>query len=104
MTYSPTAFPQDPFEQPRQRLLRGRRLGGDVDDDEEEDDDNDVEEVAVEVDPWTALEEAEARLRDYERREDQLKRNHMDEYHELKEKHNDRVESLLSKLSDANLK
>ncbi|XP_037788628.1 uncharacterized protein LOC119584199 [Penaeus monodon] len=101
---SPCLSSKDPFEQPRQRLLRGRRLGGDGDDDEEEDDDNDVEEVAVEVDPWTALEEAEARLRDYERREDQLKRNHMDEYHELKEKHNDRVESLLSKLSDANLK
>lgn len=101
---SPCLSSKDPFEQPRQRSLRGRRLGGVGDEDEDEDDDNDVEEVAVEVDPWTALEEAEARLRDYERREDQLKRNHMDEYHELKEKHNDRVESLLSKLSDANLK
>ncbi|XP_069983236.1 protein quick-to-court isoform X3 [Penaeus vannamei] len=101
---SPCLSSKDPFEQPRQHSLRGRRLGGVGDEDEDEDDDNDVEEVAVEVDPWTALEEAEARLRDYERREDQLKRNHMDEYHELKEKHNDRVESLLSKLSDANLK
>lgn len=108
-TFSHTLLSQDPFEQPRQRSLRGRRLGGHHDDGDDDDvdedvDDNDVEEVAVEVDPWTALEEAEARLRDYERREDQLKRNHMDEYHELKEKHNDRVESLLSKLSDANLK
>ncbi|XP_042894146.1 serine-rich adhesin for platelets-like isoform X4 [Penaeus japonicus] len=106
---SPCLSSKDPFEQPRQRSLRGRRLGGHHDDGDDDDvdedvDDNDVEEVAVEVDPWTALEEAEARLRDYERREDQLKRNHMDEYHELKEKHNDRVESLLSKLSDANLK
>ncbi|XP_042223444.1 location of vulva defective 1-like isoform X6 [Homarus americanus] len=79
---------QDPFEASR-GSLRGRR----VDEDEDE------------VDPWTAVEETEARLREeYERREDQLKRNHMDEYHELKEKHNDRVEALLSKLSDANLK
>lgn len=57
------------------------------------------------MDAWTALEEAEVRLREeFDRREEQLKRNHMDEYHELKEKHNDRVEVLLSKLSDANLK
>ncbi|XP_042223440.1 uncharacterized protein LOC121867523 isoform X2 [Homarus americanus] len=85
---SPCLSSRDPFEASR-GSLRGRR----VDEDEDE------------VDPWTAVEETEARLREeYERREDQLKRNHMDEYHELKEKHNDRVEALLSKLSDANLK
>ncbi|KAK8742557.1 hypothetical protein OTU49_001956 [Cherax quadricarinatus] len=85
---SPCLSSRDPFEASR-GSLRGPRI------DEDED----------EVDPWTVVEETEARLREeYERREDQLKRNHMDEYHELKEKHNDRVESLLSKLSDANLK
>lgn len=79
---------QDPFEASR-GSLRGQRIDEDGD----------------EADPWAVVEETEARLREeYERREDQLKRNHMDEYHELKEKHNDRVEALLSKLSDANLK
>ncbi|XP_064102583.1 protein quick-to-court-like isoform X5 [Macrobrachium nipponense] len=86
---SPCLSSRDPFEA-SQNSLRDRPT-------DEEDDE--------EVDPWTAVEETEARLREeYERREDQLKRNHMDEYHELKEKHNDRVEALLSKLSDANLK
>ena len=67
--------------------------------------DRPIDEDDVDVDPWSAVEETEVRLHEeYERREDQLKRNHMDEYHELKEKHNDRVEALLSKLSDANLK
>ncbi|XP_068214627.1 protein quick-to-court isoform X10 [Palaemon carinicauda] len=88
---SPCLSSRDPFEA-SQNSHRGRRT------DEEEDDEE-------EVDPWAAVEETEARMREeYERREDQLKRNHMDEYHELKEKHNDRVEALLSKLSDANLK
>ncbi|XP_066950574.1 protein quick-to-court isoform X26 [Macrobrachium rosenbergii] len=86
---SPCLSSRDPFEA-SQNSLRDRPT-------DEEDDE--------EVDPWTAVEETEARLREeYERREDRLKRNHMDEYHELKEKHNDRVEALLSKLSDANLK
>lgn len=85
---SPCLSSRDPFEASR-GSLRGRRIIEDED----------------EADPWVAVEETEARLREeYERREDQLKRNHMDEYHELKEKHNDRVEALLSKLSDANLK
>ena len=57
------------------------------------------------VDAWAAVEEAERRMgEEYQRREEMLKRNHMEEYHELKEKNNDRVEALLSKLSDANLK
>ncbi|XP_071534221.1 protein quick-to-court-like isoform X4 [Panulirus ornatus] len=85
---SPCLSSRDPFEASR-GSLRGQRIDEDGD----------------EVDPWAVVEETEARLREeYERREDQLKRNHMDEYHELKEKHNDRVEALLSKLSDANLK
>ncbi|KAK7085643.1 hypothetical protein SK128_028098 [Halocaridina rubra] len=85
---SPCLSSRDPFEASR-NSLRGRPTDGDED----------------EVDPWAAVEETESRLREeYERHVDQLKRNHMDEYHELKEKHNDRVESLLSKLSDANLK
>lgn len=61
--------------------------------------------VGEALDPWVAVEVAEERLREeYLHREEVLKRNHMEEYHELKEKHNDRVEVLLSKLSDANLK
>ncbi|CAL4059788.1 unnamed protein product, partial [Meganyctiphanes norvegica] len=88
---SPCLSSRDPFE-----AHRGFGAGSHRTDDEEEDRVRDT---------WAAIEETETRLRlEFDRREEELKRNHMNEYHELKEKHNDKVESLLSKLSDANLK
>ena len=42
--------------------------------------------------------------RKFEERLNEMKRNSINEYNELKERHNDRVESLLSKLSEANLR
>ncbi|KAB7499211.1 hypothetical protein Anas_04096 [Armadillidium nasatum] len=54
---------------------------------------------------WASVCAAEEGIKaGWSRRLEQLKSNHMEEYHELKERHNDKVEMLLSKLSDANLK
>ncbi|XP_045138607.1 uncharacterized protein LOC123520449 isoform X2 [Portunus trituberculatus] len=110
---SPSLSSRDPLETSR-GSLRGHQTEEEeeVEAEEEKDDGEGVlQEVVVEgssggpVDPWAALEEAEARIREeYQRREELLKRNHMEDYNELKEKYNDRVEVLLSKLSDANLK
>uniref|UniRef100_A0A0P4W162 GRIP domain-containing protein n=2 Tax=Scylla olivacea TaxID=85551 RepID=A0A0P4W162_SCYOL len=111
---SPSLSSRDPLETSR-GSLRGHHTEEEeeVGAEEEEKDDREgvLQEVVVEgssgepVDPWAALEEAEARIREeYQRREELLKRNHMEDYNELKEKYNDRVEVLLSKLSDANLK
>lgn len=38
----------------------------------------------------------------YEKRLEEMQRNHVDECQEMKERHNDKVESLLQKLSDVN--
>jgi hypothetical protein len=38
----------------------------------------------------------------YEKRLAEMQRNHVDECQEIKERHNDKVESLLQKLSDVN--
>ena len=38
----------------------------------------------------------------YEKRLEELQRNHVDECQEMKERHNDKVESLLQRLSDVN--
>jgi hypothetical protein len=38
----------------------------------------------------------------YEKRLDEMQRNHVDECQEMKERHNDKVESLLQRLSDVN--
>lgn len=111
---SPSLSSRDPLETSR-GSLRGHHTEEEEEvGAEEEGKDNRegvLQEVVVEgssgepVDPWAALEEAEARIREeYQRREELLKRNHMEDYNELKEKYNDRVEVLLSKLSDANLK
>ena len=52
-----------------------------------------------------AIGEAENRIKnEYEAKIEELKRNQMNEYHEMKEKHNDHVEVLLNKLSEANLR
>lgn len=54
---------------------------------------------------WASVCAAEEGIKaTWSRRLEQLKSNHMEEYNELKERHNDKVERLLSKLSDANLK
>lgn len=109
---SPSLSSRDPLETSR-GSLRGHHTEeeGTVEVEEEVEEEGVLAEGVVgsnggeAVDAWAAVEEAESRLREeYHRREEMLKRNHLEEYHELKEKHNDRVEVLLSKLSDANLK
>jgi len=38
----------------------------------------------------------------YEKRLEEMQRNHVDECQEMKERHNDKVENLLQRLSDVN--
>ncbi|KAF2368974.1 Syntaphilin/Syntabulin [Trinorchestia longiramus] len=76
-------------------------------DEEEEVEDELDEEEEEEEDEWRARVEAEIASRlllDHERALERLKQEHMNEFHEIKERHNDKVETLLSKLSDANLR
>ena len=64
-----------------------------------------VQDDADEAILWAAVDAAEEGMRaEYKRKVEVMKENHMEEYQELKERHNDRVELLLSKLSDANLR
>ncbi|KAK3895164.1 hypothetical protein Pcinc_001106, partial [Petrolisthes cinctipes] len=97
---------KDPFEmsQGGSTSLRGRPI--------EEDHEAWQEEVTVEQQRRLRTSSVERHLaaeverlkKELQQREEMLRRNHMEEYHELKEKHNDKVEALLAKLSDANLK
>ncbi|KAG0724113.1 hypothetical protein GWK47_041306 [Chionoecetes opilio] len=99
---SPSLSSRDPLETNR---LRDTHTEEEVEEEDEVDEDVDEAVGGAGVDAWAGVEEVEGRLREeYYRREEALKRNHLEEYHEMKERHNDKVEVLLSKLSDANLK
>ena len=76
-------------------------------DDEEAEEELEEEEESESDDEWRARMENEMEEKlsaEHEKTCERLRQTHISEVHDIKDRHNDKVETLLSKLSDANLR